>query len=131
MSISQRLYGTIFMAVALTIGAQQTNAQVQTRGGITSYTVQPGQQGAVDFINAKPMPLPQNSIAVDAVQSTINALTRPQENAIEWVFRRWNRKWSPNAPHSSVHPQSSKATVVSVPKNLGPLTCLSARREPI
>ena len=82
MSNFQRLYGTIFIAVALTIGAQQTNAQVQTRGGITSYTVQPREQGAVDFINAKPMPLPQNPVAVNAVQSTINALTRPQENAM-------------------------------------------------
>ena len=81
MSHSQRRYGTIFMAVALIIGAQQANAQVQTRGGITSYTAPPEQQGAVDFINAKPMPLPHSSIPIDAVQSTINALTRPQENA--------------------------------------------------
>lgn len=77
---NQRLYASTFIAVALTIGAQPTIAQVQTQGGITSYVV-PQEQGAVDFINAKAKPLPQSPVAVDPVQSTINALTRPQENA--------------------------------------------------
>lgn len=82
MSHSQRLYGTIFLAVALTSGVQQANGQWQTRGAITTYTA-PQQQGAVDFINAKPMRLPQSPIEVDTVQSTINALTRPQEKALQ------------------------------------------------
>jgi V8-like Glu-specific endopeptidase len=67
------------MVVALAIGAQQTNAQVYIRGPVTAHRVPAAQQGAVDYINAKPIPLPKSPIDVDAVQSTINALTRRQE----------------------------------------------------
>jgi V8-like Glu-specific endopeptidase len=90
---SYRIYGKMFVAVALTIGAQQAVAQVQTRGGVTSYTFQ-GVQRPVDFVNARAMPLPQSPVAVDPVQSTINALTRPQDVS--------NRVFSPGSAGSGI-----------------------------
>ncbi len=47
-------------------------AQVKEAGGITSFTVQ--DHPKVDFVNAKPMPLPSNNSQPDSVQATIQAL---------------------------------------------------------
>jgi V8-like Glu-specific endopeptidase len=111
MSESQRVYGKMFVAVALTIGAQQINAQVRSYNGVTSYTVQPGEQGTVDYVRAKPMPLPQNPIKVDPVQSTINALTSPQERAISG--------FSPGAVGSGIpRPKFLGAPIVTEPADV-------------
>ena len=65
-----------FMAVTLIMGGQHAIAQNQQQGAVISQTIKGNNASQVDFVNAKAMPLPQNSTPFDPLQSTINALMR-------------------------------------------------------
>jgi V8-like Glu-specific endopeptidase len=59
---------TIMALAVLCVG------QVQSQNGVTVLTVQNQQQVKLDFVNAKPMPLPAISLPADPKQALINAL---------------------------------------------------------
>ena len=68
---SKPLSAMLAFTVFACVGVSQANAQVTSQGGVTAISV--GQSGAVDFVNAKAMPLPANNSPVDP-QAQINAL---------------------------------------------------------
>jgi V8-like Glu-specific endopeptidase len=79
-----KMYNTVLVAIALSTGASQAIAQVQSiqsKGDVTSYSIPQDWPGRVDFANAKAMPLPQSSTPFDAVQSTVSALLRAPETS--------------------------------------------------
>ena len=76
--LKQLLNNNILLAFALSTGVQQANAQVNQQGDVTVYTARRTDTGVVDYVNAKAMPLPQNSAPFDAVQSTVRALLTAQ-----------------------------------------------------
>ena len=79
-SLKHLLNNTILFGFALSTCAQQAIAQVNQQGNVTVYTARRTDTGVVDYVNAKAMPLPQNSAPFDAVQSTVRALLTAQDS---------------------------------------------------
>jgi V8-like Glu-specific endopeptidase len=80
--LKSTLFKTTVIAIALTMGSQYAIAQVINRGAVIGYAPQPnGQQ--LDYANAKPLPMPQSTRPFNAVQDTIDALTRGSDGAAD------------------------------------------------
>jgi V8-like Glu-specific endopeptidase len=85
-----QIYKIALLASTLITGVQPANAQVQSHGDVTTYSIQQGWPVAVDFVNATAMPLPRSAVPFDAVQTTISALTRAPDGALAGVSQGEN-----------------------------------------
>ena len=65
---------SMFTLLAIMALAVLCVGQVQSQNGVTVLTVQNQQQVKLDFVNAKPMPLPAISLPADPKQALINSL---------------------------------------------------------
>ena len=73
--LSCRLLGTMLAILALgVVSLGQVTGQIHSQNGITMFTVNDNQQATVDFVNAKPMPLPSISLPANSKQQQIDAL---------------------------------------------------------
>ena len=66
-----------FLTVAVFGFVSQANAQITQGNGVTVLHIQ-NPAAPVDFVNAKPMPLPVNPVLTDATQAMIQALASPK-----------------------------------------------------
>jgi V8-like Glu-specific endopeptidase len=68
----------LVLAVFACINPGRANAQAKQVGDVMVYNLENG-QGEVDFVNAKPMPLPSVDFPSDATAATIQALLSPPD----------------------------------------------------
>jgi V8-like Glu-specific endopeptidase len=75
---SRPLSAILAFAVFACVCAGLANAQVKTVGAVTAFNVQ-NAEATLDFVNAKPMPLPSNPLSPNTTKALLEALQSKQQ----------------------------------------------------
>jgi V8-like Glu-specific endopeptidase len=77
MSLSPMLFGIpLLISAVVSANGQQASSQIVSQNGVTAYHVSPqeNQASQIDFVNAKPMPMPANQMSIDSIAVQVEAL---------------------------------------------------------